>query len=102
MDSLPKAHAKQNNLLDAINVYNTTFYNWITKQKGDIPMKRIVRGLPVVLLLLLLLTSCTGGNSSKKDYDMPKKSESFSDYVQRVDPELYDTMKDNYESAIGG
>lgn len=34
MDSLPKAHTKQNNLLDAIDVYSTTFYNWITKQKG--------------------------------------------------------------------
>ena len=27
MDSLPKAHTKQNNLLDAIDVLNTTKYN---------------------------------------------------------------------------
>lgn len=27
MDSLPKAHMKQNNLLDAIDVYNTAKYN---------------------------------------------------------------------------
>ena len=27
MGSLPKAHMKQNNLLDAIDVYNTAKYN---------------------------------------------------------------------------
>ena len=28
------------------------------------------------------------------DYDMPKEGESFSDYVQRVDPDLYSDMED--------
>lgn len=33
MDSLPKAHTKQNNLLDAIDVLNTTIYNGITAKR---------------------------------------------------------------------
>lgn len=28
-------------------------------------------------------------------YDMPNEDESFSDYVKRVDPELYDELYDN-------
>ena len=68
-------------------------------------MKRIIVSMSLVAILFLL-TACTGGSSSsstKKEYDMPNESDkSFSDYVKRVDPELYNTMKDNYESAIGG
>lgn len=33
MDSLPKAHLKQNNLLDAIDVLNTTIYT--VKYRGQ-------------------------------------------------------------------
>lgn len=67
-------------------------------------MKRIIISISMVAILLLL-TACTGssGSNTKKEYDMPNESDkSFSDYVKRVDPELYDTMKDNYESALGG
>lgn len=62
-------------------------------------------------------TSYSGGSSSKKSYsggssssnsygetgaggyDMPRNGESFSDYVKRVDPDLYDTMTDIYNDA---
>lgn len=30
---------------------------------------------------------------------MPRDGESFSDYVKRVDPDLYDTMTDIYNDA---
>ena len=30
---------------------------------------------------------------------MPKSGESFSDYVKRVDPDLYNSMSDQYEAA---
>ena len=35
-------------------------------------------------------------------YDMPKDGESLSDYIQRVDPELYDSMTDIYNDATAG
>ena len=35
-------------------------------------------------------------------YDMPKSGESFSDYVKRVDPDLYDSMTDIYNEATSG
>ena len=49
-------------------------------------------------------SSYTGGsknnnnNTGSGGYDMPKEGESFSDYVQRVDPDLYDSITDRYES----
>ena len=33
-------------------------------------------------------------------YDDPIEGESFSEYVQRVDPDLYDTMEENLYSSI--
>lgn len=34
-------------------------------------------------------------------YEMPNESDkSFSDYVKRVDPDLYDSMQDRYDSAV--
>lgn len=45
-------------------------------------------------------SSNKGSNSNKGSggYDMPKEGESFSDYVQRVDPDLYDSITDRYNS----
>lgn len=40
--------------------------------------------------------------SSSFDYDDPDPGESFSDYVKRVDPDLYSDMLDIYNSATGG
>ena len=46
--------------------------------------------------------SSSSGSSSNKGaggYDMPNENdETFSDYVKRVDPDLYDSMKDIYDS----
>ena len=36
--------------------------------------------------------------SNDYGYDMPNPGESFSDYVQRVDPDLYDSITDRYNS----
>lgn len=48
--------------------------------------------------------SSYNSNSSTKGaggYDMPNENdESFSDYVKRVDPDLYDSMNDNYNDAV--
>ena len=53
------------------------------------------------------LTQSAGKNSSTYDYDKgygysaPKEGQSFSDYVKEQDPELYDWMVENYNSAVG-
>ncbi len=65
----------------------------------------------ITTLLLLSLTSCNSSSSknstsnySNYDYDKgygytePKSGESASDYIKRQDPDLYDDMKDIYES----
>ena len=59
-------------------------------------------------------TSYSGGSSSGKSsysgsssssgkgaggYDMPNEGEEFSDYIKRVDPDLYDTITDIYNDA---
>lgn len=46
-------------------------------------------------------TGSSNKNNSNKGaggYDMPNPGESFSDYVQRVDPDLYDSITDRYNS----
>ena len=51
--------------------------------------------------------SSYGSSSSSSDkkygaggYEMPNENDkSFADYVQRVDPDLYDAMQDNYNAA---
>ncbi len=72
-------------------------------------MKKII-ALILVLVFAVSLTACGGSgsssSSSKKQsetgaggYDMPNESdESFSDYVERVDPDLYNEMSDRYDS----
>lgn len=49
--------------------------------------------------------SNSGNSDSDKkdtvDYDMPEDGESFSDYVQRVDPELYDAITERYDALTG-
>ena len=57
-------------------------------------------------------SSKSSGNSSGKSsassastdtqgngYDMPRVGETFSDYVKRVDPQLYSDMTDIYNAA---
>ena len=44
--------------------------------------------------------SSSGGTGSG-GYDMPRDGESFSDYVKRVDPDLYESMQDIYNDAVG-
>ncbi len=39
-------------------------------------------------------------SSNDYGYDDPIEGESFSEYVQRVDPDLYDTMEENLYSSI--
>ena len=48
-------------------------------------------------------SSYSGSSSSGTGaggYDMPKDGESLSDYIQRVDPDLYDSMTDIYNDAV--
>ena len=53
-------------------------------------------------------SSYSSGSSSSSSgtgaggYDMPKSGERFSDYVKRVDPDLYDSMTDIYNEATSG
>lgn len=43
----------------------------------------------------------TSGGTGSGGYDMPRDGESFSDYVKRVDPDLYESMQDSYNDAVG-
>lgn len=73
-------------------------------------MKKI---LMAMLLGLMVLALCSCGDSSSSSggsrsnggskgyggYDMPNSSdESLSDYIQRVDPDLWDSMEDRWNS----
>ena len=82
--------------------------------------KSVVLLVAVVLLFSLVLTACTGSSSksyssgssksygssssssstTRNGYDMPKSGENFSDYVKRVDPDLYSSMENRYNTAI--
>ncbi len=48
-------------------------------------------------------SSSNGGVSyGQGGYEMPNGSDdSFADYVQRVDPDLYNAMQDRYNEAVG-
>ena len=73
-------------------------------------MKSIRRILfaAIALYAVMMLTACnpsasnTSGSSSSTGaggYEMPNESdESFSDYVKRVDPDLYKDLEDIYGS----
>ncbi|MBE7053190.1 MAG: hypothetical protein E7391_02815 [Ruminococcaceae bacterium] len=65
----------------------------------------------LAISLLLLLVACdssssdySSSSSSSYDYDKgygytaPKSGESFSDYVKRQDPDLYNDMKNRWNS----
>lgn len=39
-------------------------------------------------------------SSNDYGYDDPREGESFSEYVQRVDPDLYDTMEENLYNSM--
>ncbi len=81
--------------------------------------KGMVIGVVVVIVLFaIMIGACSGSSSSSRSYsggssysgssgssnkrngyDMPNEGESFSDYVKRVDPGLYQDMTDIYNSA---
>ena len=44
--------------------------------------------------------SSGSSGSTRNGYDMPKEGESFSDYVKRVDPDLYSDIQTKYNTAI--
>ena len=46
-------------------------------------------------------TGNTSDNKGASGYDMPNEGESFSDYVERVDPDLYDSITDRYNTLTG-
>ena len=48
-------------------------------------------------------SSSGSSNNMRNGYDMPNSNDkSFSDYVKRVDPELYNEMQKNYNDAVRG
>lgn len=83
-------------------------------------MKKRIISLLIALTVLLSLfgcgTSSTHSNNSNSTtgksnyssnsysdydsggYDMPVQGESFSDYVKRVDPDLYNDMRTNWDN----
>lgn len=75
--------------------------------KGEGNMKRALCIL-LLIAMCVLMVGCGGGSSyrssssSKKGaggYDMPNSGDkSFSDYVKRVDPDLYNSMESRYNS----
>ena len=67
------------------------------------------RSVLLCLLIVMLISLCSCGGSSshssyrhskpspKNDYDMPNSSDkSVSDYIKRVDPDLWDEMESNW------
>ena len=79
----------------------------------------------ILMMIVLSLCACTPNNNAKEndspsasyhstdnnddvsyDYDKgygytaPEPGQSFSDYVKEQDPDLYDSITDNYSSAI--
>jgi len=74
---------------------------------------QIVAMIVMMVIMSILLAGCSGssysysggtysgGSSSSKrnGYDMPKQGENFSDYVKRVDPDLYKDMQKQYDTA---
>lgn len=59
--------------------------------------------ITVATILVMTLCACTSSDdeSSSSQYDMPEAGESFSEYVQREDPELYAYMEGRYDYATG-
>lgn len=48
-------------------------------------------------------SSSHGSSNYTNSYDMPNEDdESFSDYVKRVDPDLYDSLDDRYDTVTSG
>ena len=80
------------------------------KKKGGIQMRRKCLIYVVLLLAVLMLAGCgssgsgssgssNSGNIGEGGYEMPNESDaSFSDYVQRVDPDLWNDMQDRFDS----
>ena len=76
-------------------------------------MKKRIIGILLLLALCVLLTGCDSSTStsyrssgsssaSSNGYGNPKPGESFSDYVKREAPDLYNDMQDRYNSLTGG
>ncbi len=79
-------------------------------------IKGIILAIWFIVNVAIILYACedSSSSSSRKSssggkvtgsgaggYDMPNENESFSDYVKRVDPELYKSMTDRYDSVAG-
>lgn len=62
-------------------------------------MKRTMLAI-LLAAMTVLLCSCGGSSGSSKGYggyDMPNSGdESIVDYIQRVDPDLWDSMEDSW------
>ena len=73
----------------------------IAFRKGVFLMKRILSIL-MIAIMLCFFTGC--GSSSSYDYDKgygytaPKDGDSFSDYFKRQDPDLYNNVRDRWNS----
>lgn len=71
-------------------------------------MKKPLFILVCLFLALTLLTACSSSSrsSSRSSYDYdkgygytaPKKGESLNDYIKRQDPDLYQSMQDQWDS----
>lgn len=100
----------QANLLAYCTELNVTTgeYDAAADQWGRLPQEYLDYQNPLLSYYTPPVSSSSGsnktssGSSSNKGaggYDMPNENdESFSDYVKRVDPDLYDSMKDIYDS----
>lgn len=66
-------------------------------------MKKRLIAIALLMIALFTLSGCESDYGYQDDYGYgsPKPGESFSDYFKREDPELYDSMKENYESMFG-
>ena len=100
------------------------FVSWCIKSEDESPAgnkkeKSIFRVIAIIFAICVALSfymkldsksnrnpssgSSNGGVSyGEGGYEMPNESDdSFADYVQRVDPDLYDAMQDRYNEAAG-
>ena len=69
----------------------------------------------LIVVFAVLFASCDSGSSyhsysgssysnnksstKRNGYDMPNNGESLPDYIRRVDPDLYNTMQDRWNTA---
>lgn len=71
-------------------------------------MKKVFCMLLATVILCLLFCGCGNDNYNNNDddydydkgygYTAPKQGESFSDYLKRQDPDLYNDIQDRWDS----